>query len=141
MRKEPPRGEELGIVAPHCYCGRLAWLQTSWAESNPLRRFFVCPKSELVKAEMNLVLEIGRLVQTKQLEMLVQTEKLVQIEMLERLVQTKQLETLVQTEKLERLVQIEMLERLVQTEKLQRLIQTEMLKMVELVGEMVVQLG
>ncbi|PQQ00782.1 uncharacterized protein Pyn_40489 [Prunus yedoensis var. nudiflora] len=47
MRKEPPRGEELGVAAPHCYCGRLAQLQTSWTESNPLRRFFVCPKSEV----------------------------------------------------------------------------------------------
>ncbi|PQQ11973.1 uncharacterized protein Pyn_05038 [Prunus yedoensis var. nudiflora] len=40
MRKEPPGGEELAIAAPHCYCGRLARLQTSWTESNPLRRFF-----------------------------------------------------------------------------------------------------
>ncbi|BFG16358.1 hypothetical protein CerSpe_026320 [Prunus speciosa] len=47
MRKEPPRGEELAVAAPHCYCGRLAWLQTSWTESNSLRRFFVCPKSEV----------------------------------------------------------------------------------------------
>ncbi|PQP98706.1 uncharacterized protein Pyn_14117 [Prunus yedoensis var. nudiflora] len=46
MRKEPPRGEELAVAAPHCYYGRLAWLQTSWIESNSLRRFFVCPKSE-----------------------------------------------------------------------------------------------
>ncbi|CAL9004041.1 unnamed protein product [Prunus brigantina] len=46
MRKEPPRGEEVAIAAPDCYCGRLARLQTSWTESNPLRRFFVCPKSE-----------------------------------------------------------------------------------------------
>lgn len=47
MRKEPPGGEELAVAAPHCYCGRLARLQTSWTESNPLRRFFVCPKSEV----------------------------------------------------------------------------------------------
>ncbi|CAL9007739.1 unnamed protein product, partial [Prunus brigantina] len=47
MRKEPPRGEEVAIAAPDCYCGRLARLQTSWTESNPLRRFFVCPKSEV----------------------------------------------------------------------------------------------
>ncbi|BFG34823.1 hypothetical protein CerSpe_210970 [Prunus speciosa] len=46
MRKEPPGGEELAIAAPHCYCGRLARLQTSWTESTPLRRFFVCPKLE-----------------------------------------------------------------------------------------------
>ncbi|PQM36412.1 uncharacterized protein Pyn_37184 [Prunus yedoensis var. nudiflora] len=46
MRKEPPGGEELAVAAPHCYCGRLARLQTSWTESNPFRRFFVCPKSE-----------------------------------------------------------------------------------------------
>ncbi|KAI5339968.1 hypothetical protein L3X38_019242 [Prunus dulcis] len=26
--------------------GRLAWLQTSWTESNPLRRFSVSPKLE-----------------------------------------------------------------------------------------------
>ncbi|CAL2257066.1 unnamed protein product [Prunus armeniaca] len=51
----------------------------------------------LVKAETNLVLEIGRLVQTEQLERLVQTEKL------ERLVQTKMLEMVVQTEMLEML--------------------------------------
>ncbi|CAL2231237.1 unnamed protein product [Prunus armeniaca] len=47
MRKDPPRGEELAVAAPHCYCGRLTQLQTSWIESNPLRRFFVCPKSEV----------------------------------------------------------------------------------------------
>ncbi|CAL8090336.1 unnamed protein product [Prunus armeniaca] len=46
MRKEPPRGEEVAIAAPDCYCGGLARLQTSWTESNPLQRFFVCPKSE-----------------------------------------------------------------------------------------------
>ncbi|KAL6293575.1 hypothetical protein ACE6H2_001717 [Prunus campanulata] len=99
MRKEPPGGEELAVAAPHCYCGRLARLQTSWTESNPLRRFFVCPKSELVKAETNLVVQTGRLVQTKQLQTLVQTEKL------------------------------------------EMVVQTEMLKMVELVDEMVVELG
>ncbi|CAL8167928.1 unnamed protein product [Prunus armeniaca] len=46
MRKEPPRGEEVALAAPNCYCGRLAWLQTSWTKSNPLWRFFVCPKSD-----------------------------------------------------------------------------------------------
>ncbi|CAL2281399.1 unnamed protein product [Prunus armeniaca] len=39
MRKKPPRGEEVALVAPDCYCGRLARLQTSWTESNPLRRW------------------------------------------------------------------------------------------------------
>ena len=63
---------------------------------------------KLVKAETNLVLETGRLVQTEQLAMLVQTEKL---------------------------------ERLVQTEMLEMVVQTEMLDMVELVGEMVEELG
>ncbi|CAL8136748.1 unnamed protein product [Prunus armeniaca] len=47
MRKEPPRGEEVAGAAPDCYCGRLALLQTSWTESNPLQRFFVCPKSKV----------------------------------------------------------------------------------------------
>ncbi|CAL2272817.1 unnamed protein product [Prunus armeniaca] len=38
MRKEPPRGEEVTVAAPDCYCGRLAWLLTSWIKSNPLWR-------------------------------------------------------------------------------------------------------
>ncbi|PQQ06094.1 uncharacterized protein Pyn_16277 [Prunus yedoensis var. nudiflora] len=38
-------GEELDVVAPRCYCGKIARLQTSWTEANPLRRFHVCPNS------------------------------------------------------------------------------------------------
>ncbi|PQQ19321.1 uncharacterized protein Pyn_12390 [Prunus yedoensis var. nudiflora] len=61
MRKEPPRGEELGVAAPHCYCGRLAQLQTAWAESNPLRRgkngcgFFVWVDFEMPSCERALM--------------------------------------------------------------------------------------
>ncbi|PQQ09096.1 hypothetical protein Pyn_24444 [Prunus yedoensis var. nudiflora] len=32
-------GEELDVVAPRCFCGKIARLQTSWTEANPLRRF------------------------------------------------------------------------------------------------------
>ncbi|CAL9008977.1 unnamed protein product, partial [Prunus brigantina] len=46
MRKEPPRGEEVAIAAPRL----LLWEACSAAdfldESNPLRRFFVCPKGK-----------------------------------------------------------------------------------------------
>ncbi|PQQ07551.1 hypothetical protein Pyn_04360 [Prunus yedoensis var. nudiflora] len=38
-------GEELDVVAPRCFCGKIAHLQTSWIEANPRRRFHVCPKS------------------------------------------------------------------------------------------------
>ncbi|PQQ08194.1 uncharacterized protein Pyn_31894 [Prunus yedoensis var. nudiflora] len=38
-------GEELDVAAPHCFCGKIARLQTSWIEANPLRRFHVCPNS------------------------------------------------------------------------------------------------
>ena len=41
MRKEPSQGEELAVAAPHCYCGSLARLLTSWTESNLLRRFLL----------------------------------------------------------------------------------------------------
>ncbi|CAL2248167.1 unnamed protein product [Prunus armeniaca] len=39
------RGEELDVAAPRCFCGKIARLQTSWTEANPLRRFHVCPNS------------------------------------------------------------------------------------------------
>ncbi|BBN70394.1 hypothetical protein Prudu_1467S000600 [Prunus dulcis] len=45
MRPEPSFGEEAHIVAPCCHCGKVARLQTSWTESNPMRRFPVCSKS------------------------------------------------------------------------------------------------
>ncbi|CAL2237705.1 unnamed protein product [Prunus armeniaca] len=32
-------GEELDVMAPRCFCGKIACLQTSWTEANPLRRF------------------------------------------------------------------------------------------------------
>ncbi|PQM33106.1 uncharacterized protein Pyn_02890 [Prunus yedoensis var. nudiflora] len=38
-------GEELDVAAPRCYFGKIACLQTSWTEANPLRRFHVCPNS------------------------------------------------------------------------------------------------
>ncbi|CAL8162017.1 unnamed protein product [Prunus armeniaca] len=47
MRHKLPQGEELVIDAPHCYCGRLARMQTSWTKSIPLWTFFVCPKSKV----------------------------------------------------------------------------------------------
>ncbi|CAL2231559.1 unnamed protein product [Prunus armeniaca] len=50
---------------------------------------------KLLKAEMNLILETGRLIQTQKLEMLAQTEKL------DRLVQTEMFARLVETEILE----------------------------------------
>ncbi|PQQ16241.1 uncharacterized protein Pyn_00817 [Prunus yedoensis var. nudiflora] len=61
MRKEPPLGEELAIAAPHCYCGRLSRMQTSWTESNPLRRgknscgFFVWVDIEMPPRERALM--------------------------------------------------------------------------------------
>ncbi|CAL8161466.1 unnamed protein product [Prunus armeniaca] len=39
------RGEELDVAAPRYFCGKIARLQTSWTEANPLRRFHVCPNS------------------------------------------------------------------------------------------------
>ncbi|CAL8156041.1 unnamed protein product [Prunus armeniaca] len=39
------RGEELDVAAPRFFCGKIARLQTSWTEANPLRRFHVCPNS------------------------------------------------------------------------------------------------
>ncbi|KAI5352275.1 hypothetical protein L3X38_005166 [Prunus dulcis] len=80
----------VAIVAPHCYCGKLARLQTSWTESNLLWRFFVCPKLEkLVEAEMlevetNLVLETEMVVQT---DIVVQTKKLEMVELVGEMVE------------------------------------------------------
>ncbi|PQM34211.1 hypothetical protein Pyn_12887 [Prunus yedoensis var. nudiflora] len=34
-------GEELDVATPRCFCGKIARLQTSWTEANPLRRFHV----------------------------------------------------------------------------------------------------
>ncbi|CAL2255387.1 unnamed protein product [Prunus armeniaca] len=45
------RGEELDVAAPRCFCGKIARLQTSWTEANPLRRFHVCPNSSGVDVE------------------------------------------------------------------------------------------
>ncbi|CAL8151219.1 unnamed protein product [Prunus armeniaca] len=39
------RGEKLDVAASRCFCGKIASLQTSWTEANPLRRFHVCPNS------------------------------------------------------------------------------------------------
>ncbi|CAL8170160.1 unnamed protein product [Prunus armeniaca] len=62
MRKEPPRGEEVTVAAPNCYCGRLAWLLTSWIKSNPLWRggkkgcgFFVWVDIEMPPRERSLM--------------------------------------------------------------------------------------
>ncbi|ONI30838.1 hypothetical protein PRUPE_1G276400 [Prunus persica] len=41
--------EELDLVAQRCFCGKLARLQTSWTEVNPLRRFHVCPNSSGIR--------------------------------------------------------------------------------------------
>ncbi|KAL6276775.1 hypothetical protein ACE6H2_020376 [Prunus campanulata] len=45
IRDEPIRGEEINILATHCYYLRVARLQTSWTEANPLPRFQACAKS------------------------------------------------------------------------------------------------
>ncbi|PQM36799.1 hypothetical protein Pyn_37540 [Prunus yedoensis var. nudiflora] len=45
-------GEELEVAAPRCFCGKIARLQTSWTEANPLRRFHVCPNSSWEEKRM-----------------------------------------------------------------------------------------
>ncbi|ONH90774.1 hypothetical protein PRUPE_8G073400 [Prunus persica] len=32
-----------GRQRKHCHCGKLCRVQTSWTDSNPGRRFLVCP--------------------------------------------------------------------------------------------------